>query len=310
MRKVFVVHPGPPLSQHDVWAGWVKALRQLGHEVRSYRTDNYLLAYRQWPPSAEAVLAAQNGLRAVLRRVSPDLVLFIGNSFVSGELLEDVAAPVVLLHTESPYEDRRQLALAPFAAANLIGDPLNLAAYERCGPVHVISPAYDPDVHYPGSGPKDIDFTFIGTALPSRTEFFGKMNLDGLEVCIDGGGFFAPNGIDNATAAGLYRRSRAGINVYRREGDTAEGVAVGPRELEMAACGLFFLRDSRPEGDELFSMLPTFSDPEEASEELRWWLEHGSAREERAIMARDAVKDRTFLAEASKAMKFLESNGT
>lgn len=32
---------------------------------------------------------------------------------------------------------------------------------------------------------------------------------------------------------------------------------------KLAACGTFFARDPRPEGDELFPMLPTFTDPGE-----------------------------------------------
>ena len=53
--------------------------------------------------------------------------------------------------------------------------------------------------------------------------------------------------------------------LHFRSGDYSGGaVAMGPREIEMAACRLFFLRDPRPECDEVFPMLPAFDGPEDA----------------------------------------------
>jgi hypothetical protein len=74
----------------------------------------------------------------------------------------------------------------------------------------------------------------------------------------------------------------------------------------MAACGLFFLRDPRPEGDELFPMLPAFAGPGDASEKLRWWLKHDQEREAAAEKARLAVADRTFENNAKRFLKLLE----
>ena len=115
--------------------------------------------------------------------------------------------------------------------------------------------------------------------------------------------------IDNTEVAGIYRRARCGLNLYRREAEeahTGEGWAIGPREIEMAACRLFFLRDSRPESDEIFHMLPTFDNPIDASEKLRWWLEHDRAREKAAMQAREAIADRTFDANARQLLKMLD----
>jgi len=111
--------------------------------------------------------------------------------------------------------------------------------------------------------------------------------------------------VDNTEVAELYRVSRSGINFYRREAnegedDTTGGVACGPREIEMAACGLFFLRDPRPESDELFPMLPAFGSAAEASELLRWWLARDAQREKAAAAAREAVAGRTFEAAARR----------
>ena len=58
--------------------------------------------------------------------------------------------------------------------------------------------------------------------------------------------------LDNEQTVALYQDAHAGINMYRREAEqdgSAAGWAMGPREVEMAAAGLFYLRDPRPEGD-------------------------------------------------------------
>jgi len=192
--------------------------------------------------------------------------------------------------------------------------------------------AYRPSVHYPRRGPRNpelvSDLCFIGTAFRSRVEFFEKMDLAGLDVLIGGAdwgsvdpgsplapfigsGVGNPDCVDNTEAARLYRHAKAGLNFYRRETAEAENWdgtawAMGPREIELAATELFFLRDPRPEGDEVLSMLPTFTGPEDASGKLRWWLAHDREREKRAAQARAAIADRTFTANARRLLQLLD----
>ena len=120
-----------------------------------------------------------------------------------------------------------------------------------------------------------------------------------------------PDGcVANDDAARTYRAARCGINFYRREGESAhdgEGWACGPREIEMAACGLYFLRDPRPESDELFPMLPSYASPGEASDLLRRALARPGDRAEAAAKARAAVSDRTFENHARKLLAMLDN---
>jgi hypothetical protein len=74
----------------------------------------------------------------------------------------------------------------------------------------------------------------------------------------------------------------------------------------MAACGLFFARDPRPESDELFPMLPSFTSPDEAGDIIRWALRHPRVRAELAAKARAAIEDRTFDANAKRLLKLLD----
>jgi hypothetical protein len=76
--------------------------------------------------------------------------------------------------------------------------------------------------------------------------------------------------------------------------------------VELAAAGTFFLRDPRPEGDELFPMLPTFDGPADASEKLRWWLARDAQREKAAAGARAAIAGRTFEANARRLLQLLD----
>ena len=186
--------------------------------------------------------------------------------------------------------------------------------------------AYRETVHYPpppGAVP-EYDLAFIGTGFPSRVRFFHQMDLAGLNVRLGGLWMDLPEDsplrdwtaitddtgdcVDNPEVAGIYRRARTGINFYRREsedGHEGEGWAIGPREVEMAACGLFFARDPRPESDELFPMLPSYSSPEEASEIIRWALACERQRETAATWARNAVQGRTFTEHAKKLLRLL-----
>lgn len=81
---------------------------------------------------------------------------------------------------------------------------------------------------------------------------------------------------------------------------------MGPREVEMAASGLWFCRDGRPESDALFPMLPSFTSPAEASDQIRWALAHPDERAEAALKARAAIEGRTFANSARRLLSLLE----
>jgi spore maturation protein CgeB len=228
--------------------------------------------------------------------------------------------------TESPYEDEQQARVAAHVDTVIVNDPLNLELYRSVNPRSYYFPhSHDPDIHRPGPAVPEYvcDFAFVGTGFPSRVAFFEDCDFDGLEVRLAGNwqmmddwspiqkflihepGICCPN----ETAVDIYRSTKASANIYRREineGGRNDGLAVGPREVELAACGTFFLRESRPEGDALFPMLPTFDGPGELSESLRWWLRHDAKREAAAASARSLVADRTFDASAARLLRIVE----
>jgi spore maturation protein CgeB len=343
--RFLVVHPGPAWSVADVYQGWVEALEDLGQQVATYNLDARLTFYsrtfvetgavdehgavgmRRAMSDSEAVEAASNGVLSAAYKVLPEVVLVVSCMFISTELLGILRArgsKVVIVHTESPYDDDNQARLADHADLNLINDPINLAQFPTG--TYYQPHCYRPSVHHPGPPSPGMasDFCFVGTGFPSRIEFLEAMNLDGLEVLLAGQwkmleGTDSPlrkwlahdlyEGLDNDQTAQVYRSAKTSLNLYRREADRPElqaGYAMGPRELEMAACGLFFVRDPRPEGDEVLSFLPRFSSPAEASDQLHHYLRHDHYRAKLAVRAREAIQDRTFTNAAKRLLGLLD----
>lgn len=330
-----------------MFVGWAEALRALGEDVYEFNLDKRIQVYdaalvetgtldggghpevRKAFTREQALAAAIQGITSACYTWWPHVVLGVSAFFVPPwylDVMRDRGHKVVLLHSESPYQDDEQLKRAEHADLNLLNDPLNIGAYRQFGPAEYMPHAYRPHVHRPGLAVPELksDFAFVGTGFKSRVEFFERMNFDGLDVLLAGAWpdlaedsplrKHMPGGdvvqcTDNAETAAIYRSSKAGINFYRREsepGHAGEGWAMGPREVELAACGLFFLRDPRPESDEVFGMLPSFAGPEDASEQLRWWLAHDREREKAAAAARAAIADRTFENNARRLLKLLD----
>lgn len=338
--RILVAHPGPNFSVHDVYVGWTEALRELGQHVAEFNLAERLTFYdhamleRDGEPTKaltgeEATNLAVNGLYAALYKVRPHVLLCVSAFFYPTDLMDLARAygtKVVVLHTESPYEDGRQLSVAEHADLNLINDPTNLDVFRSVAPTHYVPHSYRSALHTPGKPDPELaaDLAFVGTGYQSRITFLEAMDLDGLDVLLAGNwkqltedsplrkhvGHDLEECLDNEQTVEVYRSAQCGLNLYRREAENehlAFGQAIGPREVEMAATGLFFLRDPRPESDVVLSMLPTFTSPGEASEKLRYWLARPEQRKELAAQAREAVADRTFANRATELLRWLDA---
>jgi spore maturation protein CgeB len=327
--RVLVVHPGPHFSVADVHNGIVKGLRQNGCEVVDLNFDRYLDFYcgahlenvdtGEWVQAFDHETAVRNAARASIDSACyqfwPDVVIVVSGFFVPPEqvaLIRSRGHHTVFWATEEPYEHERHRWMAEAFDTVVVNDPCNLDSLRQLnGRTFYVPHGYDPDLHHPGPNRnRFVDFGWVGTAYPSRVRFLERVDLDNMIVELAGNweavGDDSPLKpyvtsaycINNAEAADLYRRSKISANIYRKEADLGhnDGWAMGPREVELAACGTFFLREPRGEGDELFPMLPTFQTPAEFSDALRWWLRHDRERDSAAAKAREAVADRTFQA--------------
>jgi len=387
-----------------VFNGWSEALSGLGETVEEYPLDAALRFFsgvlaetgtlkpcgcpgvRPFLTREQATQLAVDPILSAASRWWPDVILCTSAFFIPPWLLEILRHhrhKIVMLMTESPYQDDMQLDRAQYADLTLLNDPVNIQLYRDIGPAEYMPQAYRENIHYPaipGTAP-EYDLAFVGTGFPSRVKFFEAMALHlerrpggaplrqvgldlashedercasrqqagsiaasapdspaasssspslpgrfartGLNVRLSGlwmdlpedspmrdwTAFDAGDCVDNDETAQIYRRSRTGINVYRTEsedGHAGQGWACGPREIEMAASGLWFARDPRPESDELFPMLPSFASPEEAGDLIRWALAHPAERAGAAGKARAAVEGRTFTEHAKKLLRLLD----
>jgi spore maturation protein CgeB len=204
-----------------------------------------------------------------------------------------------------------------------VNDPTNLDRFRDVNrSSHYIPHAYDPAIHRrsPPTPAYAGDFGFVGTGYASRVEFFEKVDWSGISVRLAGhwGALDDDSPLDEFLVhprtecfddtIDLYSSVKVSANLYRREAqrdELAEGWAMGPREVELAACGTFFLRHPRGEGDDLLPMLPTFTEPAEFGDLLRWWLAHDTQRDTAASQARAAVADRTFSNHAQQFLRLL-----
>lgn len=337
-------HPGPNFSVQDLHVGWVEALRAAGEHVVVYPLGSALTFYdsaliqigsgtfQKALTGEQATQLAADRLAGALYKVRPDVLLLTSGFFLDPQLL-DLArrdgVTVVLIATEQPYEHTRELVLARHCDVVLLTDPVNIVDFQQVTTVWHQPHCYRPSLHT--AGPPDpalaCDLSFVGTGYASRIEFLERMDLTGLDVLLAGNwqqlGKDSPlrrhvahgldDCLDNEQTVQVYRATRVGLNLYRREAETPARVAgwgVGPREVEMAAIGCFFLRDPRPEGDELFPMLPTFTSPEQASDQLRWWLARPDERRDAALKAREAIAERTFFAAAARLLRHLDLRST
>lgn len=323
------MHPGPDFSVSDVFNGVVKGLRQNGCEVVSFNLDDRLNFYggaymkrgdeyvKAFDTEAAATMAAK-GVEVACYEFWPDVVIIMSGWFIPPQvwqILRKRPHHVVYWCTESPYEDDRQAKPARYADTVILNDPANIDWYRSDvnNRTFYLPHSYDPDVHYPGRASPDLacDFGFVGTGFPSRLDFFEQVDWSGIDAKFGGAwqqmlpdsplrGFLVHDQsecMDNTRTADLYRSAKISANLYRKEHTPdadADGWAMGPREVELAACGTFFLREPRPEGDELFPMLPTFSEPGEFGDLVRYYLKHFGDRLNAAHAAREAIAHRTF----------------
>jgi len=338
--RILACAPGPNFSVQDLHVGYVEALRNAGQHVIEYPLGSALTFYdsvlvqagphefRKALTGEQATELAADRLAGALWKTRPDILIITSGFFIDPTVL-DLArrdgTRIVLIATEQPYELTRELDLATHCDITLLTDPINIHLFTQVTNAVHAPHAYRATIHTPGPGSPELqcDMAFIATGYDSRIAFLETMDLSTLDIVLAGNwqrlATDSPlrpyvvgdvdNCLDNVQTVDIYRSMRCGLNIYRKEAehpDLTEGWAVGPREVEMAACGAFFLRESRAEGNELFPTLPTFTSPEEASQLLRYWLSRPAERADAAAKAREAIQDRTFDANAAALLRLLE----
>lgn len=339
--RVLAIHPGPNFSVADVFRGWLLGLQANGVETGAFNLDERLAFFgsahvpddqtgtRKAFTDDQAWQLALEGLCSYIWQYQPDVVLIVSAFYVPPNMMEMIrarGAKVVNLFTESPYEDDTQLGRSEHADLVLLNDPINIDRFRTVNPnTHYQWHCYDPHRHYPGPVADNYrsDFCFVGTGFQSRIDLLEQVNWTGIDVALAGYWEHLTSDsplfpflahpqhecCDNATTADLYRGARLSANLYRKEAERTGleiGWAMGPREVELAATGLPFIRERRPEGDELFPFLPTFDTAAELESLIRWHLDHPDITTDLGNRARAAIHDRTFANSAARMLRLLD----
>ncbi len=338
--RVLAVHPGPEFSVSDVYQGWLRAFRRLGVTVIDFRLHERLSFYSRagivesgtftrMVNDEGAVRLASKGLEAACYEFQPDVLFVVSCFYLPPDMLDLIRArgtKVVILHTEEPYEHDRQFARGVHADLNLLNDPTHLERWRTIGAAEYMPHAYDPTVHCPGPALDGYrsDFCFVGTGYPGRIRFLEAIDWSGVDVALAGNWqhlddaspllkFLAHDQAiccDNTETVELYRAAKMSANLYRTEAerpDLAVGWAMGPREVELAATGCFYLTEPRGENREVLGVVPTFETPGELGEKVRYYLSHEDERSAIAEHARARIAGRTFEANARRLLTLAES---
>lgn len=329
--RALVVEPGPSFSVQDVCTGIIGGLRANGVHVESTnlgeRISFYAAAMAVADPDdafrEKACRMACQGIKVDAWDLRPDIAIIVSSFFVPPDIytnLRERGVHVVAWFTECPYEDERHLPIARFADTVIVNDPMHLDRFRAVNPrTWYIPHAYDPAVHHSTGRTDQHPFCVVGTGYPSRVEFLERTGLPAGSVLAGNWQavpddsplhpFLHPSAsIANSDAADLYRASITSANLYRKEAmapELVDGWAIGPREVELAACGVWFAREPRGEGDELFPLLPTFTTPDELSEQITWALANPASRDKAVRAAREAIADRTFTANAARLLRLV-----
>lgn len=338
--KVLLIDPGVDFSCSDVSHGWRAGFETAGCQAVEFNLSDRLNFYAashikngdgEWIKALDndaVVRLTAKGISAVAFEWWPDLVVFVSGFYVppdTYQLLRARRIRTVMLFTESPYEDERQIERAGWVDAAVVNDPTNLDQFRAANPASWYLPhAHDPARHRPGPARPELasDFAFVGTGYPSRIGFFERVDWADADVALAGNwqGLdddsplrkYLAHDVDkccpNEDTIDLYRSAKASANLYRREAQRPEleaGWSMGPREVELAATGCFYLTEARGENREVLPMVPTFDGPADFGDKLRWWLTHDPQRETVSLAARLAVVDRTFTSNARQLLELL-----
>jgi spore maturation protein CgeB len=257
------------------------------------------------PTTADVFYMAAIGSLEMALRHQVDVVLIVSAMFFHPDviiLMRRAGLKVVVLFTESPYDMGQELAVASQVHGCWTCERSAVREFAAVAPAAGYLPhAWYGARHAAGPQPMDAglpahDVVFIGSGFHERVAWLQAIDWTGIDLGLYGSWeigsrhplrrYLRGGIVDNATTAGLYRRAKIGLNLYRTSqgwGKTAPAIAhaesLNPRAYELARCGAFTLSTYRAEVPEVFGdLVPTFTGADEASALIRHWLADEAGR--------------------------------
>lgn len=334
--KILFVADIAPTSTRDCFDGLRAGFASLGHEVITCPTWAYaghmLKPYDQADLSTipenvrgsifGTVALAINGM---IDLEKPDAVIVVSGWIMPRVIVERVREKGIrtaLYLTESPYQDLQQAEHEAFGSYDVVlcnelsSMPFLSAQHDN---VVYLPHSYNPEVHKPTPCSDSIDFDafMAGTGFTERRDMIAAADWGGARVKLVGFWPGLPEGfpasvvegtIANAELPGIYSAVPINLNIHRTTRTWKNGApdeehidyaeSVGPRVLEVLACGGFLLTDHRAELDSMGlrdgEHLATFANAKELGDKARHYLQHGDERRRIAAAGMAAVRGCTF----------------
>lgn len=335
-KRILIAYPGPIHSTFDVATGYEKALGNLGHTVYGYPYHKWLGFYEQtlrhWETvndqydftPADVSLHSSEKLIIAACEFIPDVILVISGSALHAHafrLLYNLSLPVVLILTESPYEDETQAKMVEqgHIAHAFTNERLSVDRLGAFGvPVTYLPHSFDPDVHKPteANGEHQSGVFFHGTIWPERAELFDVIFDDRVDMRFSGIGASGKKyrclAIGNAKLAQMYSGAKICLNhhrtIKRKPGVNialGEAASIGPRAYEIAACGAFQLcDDTRQELWDVFGeSVPTYKNAVDLRAQIEYYINRPDERQELAALSHKRVQDCTFERRAAEIVE-------
>lgn len=307
-------------------------LESHGVQVVRYRLDERIDRSHRWlhaawrrakkanpaierPTSADVFYQAGIDALGMALRHQVDAVLVVSAMYLHPDviiLMKRAGLRVVVLFTESPYDQDKELAIARLIDGGWTNERSAVAAFQAINPQTGYLPhAWHPERHRAGAQPEDDsalahDVVFVGSAFRERVAWLSAIDWTGIDLGLYGSWdalgsrhplrrFVRSGAIANTQTAALYRRAKIGLNLYRTSvgfGRNAPQIthaeSLNPRAYELAACGVFSISTPRAEVTDVFGdLVPMFTASVDAGALIRSWLadDVGRARVQQLLPA-------------------------
>ena len=199
-----VVSPVPTYATWDVFEGHVQGLRAIeGVEVIRVNYSTLWNMYSDFKEFVEVTGRADYdsvnhtlmaGDRLVGQAIvsEADLVHFVAPMHIHPATLrilkQYVGCKTSAYFTECPYDDEWAFKLATLFDYCFVCDRASVDLFRKVNMnSHYIGHAYNPEKHIRnGTAEKESDVLFIGTNFPSRIEFLGQVDWNGINFHLNG----------------------------------------------------------------------------------------------------------------------------
>jgi hypothetical protein len=326
--RFLIVYDLADTSTRDVGDGVRDGLVALGHDVSIVPVNVYSqLLLHKWkddvaslPPNIMGLIAGAIGklILADIVLQSPDVVYVISGWAMPPEIVQFAQAQgsKVILHLlDAPYMDHKQPELCGPYDVILVNERASVDFYRTYNQnVHYMPHCWNPNQHTADQGsPEDCPDVFMcATGFDERVRVLERVRWNGHKLVLKGfwprpgslGPYIKEGTVQNRVLPVYYKNSKVNLNIHRTSRqwhpDTGsqghvdtQMESVGPRVVEVLACGGFLMTDFREECDEFAGGLVVF-DEDNLQERLDHFLAHPAERAEIARRGHVLVQPWTF----------------